>query len=46
MSAIGVVLLMVSAFLYHAMRRPTMFKMVRPYVIAANLLTLVWFVLL
>ena len=46
LSAAGLVLLLVSALLYHLQRNPDLFEVMRPYVIIINLLTLVWFIAL
>ena len=40
----GVVLLTMSALLYHIQRTPEMFALMRPYVIINNLITFTWFI--
>ena len=42
----GVVLLLISATLYHLQRSSALFQKIRPFVIAVNLLTFIWFALL
>ena len=42
----GMVLLLVSALMYHMQRKQELFDLMRPYVIIMNLLTLIWFIAL
>ena len=42
----GIVVCLVSAFLYFMQSRKGMFEIMRPYVILGNLITLAWFILL
>lgn len=46
LSCAGVVLLAVSALLYHIQRSSRMFDLMRPYIIITNLMSLIWFVAL
>ena len=46
LDAAGLVLLLVSALMYHLQGKESMFEMMRPYVILANICTFAWFVAL